>query len=67
MRIFNTLSGKVEEFKPNVEGKVSMYTCGPTVYHYQHLGNMRTYIVEDVFEKSFKYLGYEVKRCMEKD
>jgi len=64
MKLYNTLTKKVEEFIPNEEGKIKMYTCGPTVYHYQHIGNMRTYIVEDVFEKTFKYLGYDVKRCM---
>ncbi|MCI5733341.1 MAG: cysteine--tRNA ligase [Tenericutes bacterium] len=64
MRLYNTLTKKVEEFIPNEEGKIKMYTCGPTVYHYQHIGNLRSYIVEDVFEKTFKYLGYEVTRCM---
>lgn len=64
MKLYNTLTKKVEEFIPNEEGIIRMYTCGPTVYHYQHLGNMRTYITEDVFEKTFKYLGYNVKRVM---
>lgn len=64
MRLYNTLTNKIEEFIPHEEGIVRMYTCGPTVYHYQHLGNMRTYITEDVFEKAFKYLGYKVDRCM---
>ena len=64
MKIFNTLTKKVEEFVPFTEGVINMYTCGPTVYHYQHLGNMRTYITEDVFEKAFKYLGYKVNRVM---
>ena len=64
MRIFNTLSGKVEEFKPNVEGKVAMYTCGPTVYHFAHIGNLRSYIMEDVLEKTLRYSGYDVKRVM---
>ena len=64
MKLYNTLSGKVEEFIPHTEGIINMYTCGPTVYHYQHLGNMRTYIIEDVFEKTFKYLGYKVNRVM---
>ena len=52
MRLYNTLTNKIEEFIPHEEGIVRMYTCGPTVYHYQHLGNMRTYITEDVFEKA---------------
>ena len=64
MKLFNTLTKKVEEFIPNTEGIINMYTCGPTVYHYQHLGNLRTYITEDVFEKTFKYLGYKVNRVM---
>ena len=64
MKLFNTLTKKVEEFVPHTEGIVNMYTCGPTVYHYQHLGNMRTYITEDVFEKAFTYLGYKVNRVM---
>ncbi len=64
MRLFNTLTKQVEEFIPRTEGVINMYTCGPTVYHYQHLGNMRTYITEDFFEKTFKYLGYKVNRVM---
>ena len=64
MKLFNTLTKKVEEFIPNTPGVINMYTCGPTVYHYQHLGNLRTYITEDVFEKTFKYLGYKVNRVM---
>ena len=64
MKFYNTLTKKVEEFIPITEGVVNMYTCGPTVYHYQHLGNLRTYITEDVFEKTFKYLGYKVNRVM---
>ena len=64
MKIFNTLTKKVEELVPHTKGIINMYTCGPTVYHYQHLGNMRTYITEDVFEKAFKYLGYKVNRVM---
>ena len=64
MRLFNTLSGKVEEFKPNVEGKVAMYTCGPTVYHFAHIGNLRSYLMEDVLEKTLRYSGYDVKRVM---
>ena len=64
MKFYNTLTKKIEDFKTHDEGIVRMYTCGPTVYSYQHLGNMRTYIIEDVFEKTFNYLGYEVKRVM---
>ncbi len=61
---FNTLTRNVEEFKPNVEGKVNMYTCGPTVYHFAHIGNLRSYIMEDVLEKTLRYAGYDVKRVM---
>ncbi len=64
MRIYNTLTKRVEEFKPNVEGKVAMYTCGPTVYHFAHIGNLRSYIMEDVLEKTLRYVGYDVKRVM---
>ena len=64
MRIYNTLTRKVEEFVPYEEGKVKMYMCGPTVYNYAHIGNLRTYIFEDILEKTLKYLGYEVMRCM---
>ena len=61
---FNTLTRNVEEFKPYVEGKVNMYTCGPTVYHFAHIGNLRSYIMEDVLEKTLRYAGYDVKRVM---
>ena len=64
MRIYNTLTKKVEEIVPHEEGVIRLYTCGPTVYNYAHIGNLRTYIFEDVLEKSLKYLGYDVKRVM---
>lgn len=64
MKLYNTLTKKIEEFIPNEEGILKVYTCGPTVYHYAHLGNIRTYIAEDLFEKAFKYLGYKVERVM---
>ena len=64
MKLFNTLTKVTEEFVPNVEGKVNMYTCGPTVYHFAHIGNLRSYIMEDVLEKTFRYAGYDVKRVM---
>ncbi len=64
MKLFNTLTRNVEEFVPNVEGKVNMYTCGPTVYHFAHIGNLRSYIMEDVLEKILRYAGYDVKRVM---
>lgn len=64
MKIYNTLTHSVEEFIPNNGKDVLMYTCGPTVYHYAHIGNLRSYIFEDVLEKSLNFLGYKVKRCM---
>ncbi len=64
MRVYNTLTKKIEDFIPYEEGKVRMYTCGPTVYDYAHIGNLRTYIFEDVLEKSLTYLGYDVYRVM---
>ena len=64
MKLYNTLNKKIEEFIPNKDNEVRMYTCGPTVYHYAHIGNLRTYISEDILEKAFKYLGYKVTRVM---
>lgn len=64
MQIYNTLTRKKDEFVPNQQGKVAMYTCGPTVYHYAHIGNLRSYIMEDVLEKYLRYVGYDVKRVM---
>ncbi len=64
LNIYNTLTKKVEQFVPNEGNKVAMYTCGPTVYHFAHIGNLRSYICEDVLEKTLRYLGYDVKRVM---
>ena len=64
MKLYNTLTRKIEEFVPNEEGKVKIYTCGPTVYHYAHIGNIRNYIGHDVLDKTLRYLGYEVTRAM---
>ena len=64
MKLYNSLSHRKEEFVPHEPGKVAMYTCGPTVYHYAHIGNLRSYIMEDVLEKSLRYDGYDVKRVM---
>lgn len=64
MRLYNTKSRLVEEFVPYEEGKVKMYTCGPTVYHFAHIGNLRSYICEDVLVKTMRYAGYDVKRVM---
>lgn len=64
MKIYNTLSKQIEEFVSNDFSNVKMYTCGPTVYSYAHIGNLRTYIFEDVLEKGLTFLGYNVVRCM---
>ena len=64
MKLYNTLTRKVEDFVPNEEGKVKIYTCGPTVYHYAHIGNIRNYIGHDILDKTLRYLGYEVTRAM---
>lgn len=61
MRIYNSLTDKVEEFKPINERKITMYVCGPTVYNYVHIGNMRPVITFDMVYKYLKYLGYDVK------
>ena len=64
MKLYNTETRKIENFVPYNKDEVTMYTCGPTVYHYAHIGNLRTYISEDILEKTLKYLGFNVKRCM---
>ena len=60
IKIYNSLTNKIETFVPQIEGKVSMYVCGPTVYNYPHIGNMRPVVVFDVLRKFFTYVGYEV-------
>lgn len=62
--IYNTLSREKEKFIPIKNENVEMYTCGPTVYNYAHIGNLRTYIFEDVLKKSLRYLGYKVNHVM---
>ena len=64
MKLYNTLSRKIEDFVPNESGKVKLYTCGPTVYHYAHVGNIRNYIGHDILDKTLRYLGYQVTRAM---
>ena len=61
MKIFNTLSGKTEEFKTLKDGVINMYVCGPTVYSYAHVGNMCPVIIFDMVYRYFKYRGYDVK------
>ena len=64
MKFYNTLTRQIDEFKANNGLNVKMYTCGPTVYHYAHIGNLRSYICEDILEKTLNYIGYNVTRCM---
>lgn len=64
MKLYNTLSKSIEEFIPRKKNVVTMYTCGPTVYHFAHIGNLRTYIMEDVLEKFLLYQGFNVRRVM---
>lgn len=62
--LYNTLSKTKEEFKPIKVGQVGLYTCGPTVYNYAHIGNLRTYIFEDILKRVLVYNGYNVKHVM---
>ena len=64
MKLYNTLTRKIEDFVPWEDKVVRMYTCGPTVYSYAHIGNLRTYIMEDILEKTLRFLGYDVTRVM---
>lgn len=64
MKIYNTLSRSTEEFKPLKKNKVGLYTCGPTVYNYQHIGNLRTYVFEDILKRVLEYNNYKVKHIM---
>ena len=61
---YNTLSRKIEEFKPVKKGRVGIYTCGPTVYNYAHLGNLRSYLFGDLLKRTLLYNGYKVKHVM---
>ena len=64
MKLYNTLTRKKEEFKPIKKGQVGIYSCGPTVYWYQHIGNLRTYIFSDILKRVLKYDGFKVKHVM---
>ena len=64
MYLYNSATHRKEEFQTHTPGRVEMYTCGPTVYHFAHIGNLRSYIMEDVLEKFLRYDGYEVNRVM---
>ncbi len=64
IKFFNTMSRSLEEFKPIKEGKVGLYTCGPTVYDFAHIGNFRTYVFEDILRRYLEYKGFKVKHVM---
>lgn len=64
MRLYNTMSRRIEEFVPVEPGKVSMYCCGPTVYNYAHIGNLRTFLFEDLLHRTLEVEGYDVKHVM---
>ncbi|MBE6617579.1 MAG: cysteine--tRNA ligase [Ruminococcaceae bacterium] len=64
MKLYNTLTKNRDEFVTHEPGKCTMYTCGPTVYHFAHIGNLRSYIMEDILEKYLRYTGLDVTRCM---
>ncbi|MDD5146854.1 MAG: cysteine--tRNA ligase, partial [Candidatus Pacebacteria bacterium] len=61
MKLFNTLTRQKEDFKPLQDKKVGLYTCGPTVYWFAHIGNLRTYIFEDILKRVLKYNNYQVR------
>src|SRR5215471_20516988 len=64
VRLYSTLTRRKEEFQPLEPGRVRMYTCGPTVYRYAHVGNLRTYLFADVLCRALGYLGYDVTQVM---
>ena len=64
LKLYNTLVGKKQAFNPIKNRLVKIYTCGPTVYWYAHLGNLRTYIFEDILRRALKYNGYKIKQVM---
>ena len=64
MYLYNSATHKKEEFKTHTPNHVEMYTCGPTVYNFAHIGNLRSYIMEDVLEKYLRFSGYSVNRVM---
>ena len=64
LELFNTLTRKKEEIKPIKEGEIGMYSCGPTVYNYAHIGNFRAYVAVDILKRYLKYKGFKVKHVM---
>jgi len=64
LRLHNTLTRRLEEFRPLAPPKVTLYTCGPTVWNFAHIGNFRTFVFEDVLRRYLEFLGYEVEHVM---
>src|SRR3981081_1932414 len=64
IQLHNTMSGKTEPFVPQTTGEVKMYTCGPTVYNFAHIGNYRTFVFQDLLRRYLKYKGYELLHVM---
>ena len=64
LHLYNTLSGKKEEFVSITPGKVKLYSCGPTVYNFAHIGNFRSFLTSDLLTRTLEYLGYEVTKVM---
>ncbi len=64
LRLYNTLGREIQDFRPLVPGKVGFYGCGPTVYNYAHIGNLRAYVVDDLISRTLRWFGYEVTRVM---
>jgi cysteinyl-tRNA synthetase len=64
LSLFNTLTRRVEPVLPVTEGRISLYTCGPTVYNYAHIGNLRTFLFQDLLKRTFRAAGYQVQHCM---
>src|SRR6185437_6500395 len=64
LHLYNTLSAQVEKFQPLRDNQVRMYTCGPTVYDYAHIGNFRTFVFQDILRRYLKYSGFEVVQVM---
>lgn len=64
LRLFNTMGRKMEDFKPITEGKVGFYGCGPTVYNYAHIGNLRAYVFLDTLDRTLRFLGYDINHVM---
>ena len=64
LALFNTLTRRIDPVNPIVDGQISLYTCGPTVYNYAHIGNLRTFLFQDLMKRTFRAAGYEVRHCM---